>query len=206
MTKESIPARPEEVLLPPPRHDGAVSLERTLSTRRSIREFTDESVSDEALSQLLWAAQGLSGTEGLRTAPSAGALYPLELFVVRADGCHRYDARRHRLVLHEGRDLRPALCRASLSQSFVREAPVVFVFVAVARRMESKYGPELSPRYMQLEIGHAAQNLLLQAVTLELGGVPVGAFHEERVREQMGLPEDHEPLYIVPLGRPRRAG
>jgi SagB-type dehydrogenase family enzyme len=205
MKRDSAESRHDGLSLPPARHDGAVSLEKTLSARRSIREFSDEPLGLETLAQLSWSAQGVTDPEGLRTAPSAGALYPLELFVVTSTGCYRYDAARHRLLLHERGDLRPALCRASLSQPFVRQAPSLFVFVAVAQRTEAKYGVELSPRYIQMEIGHAAQNLLLQAVALGLGGVPVGAFHENRVKERMRLPADHQPLYIVAVGHPEQS-
>jgi len=197
------PSSQEEISLPGPKLNGRQSVEQTLAARRSIREFTDEPIDDESLSQLLWAAQGLTDPEGLRTAPSAGALYPLELYVVMNCGCYHYDPARHRLLLHSDRDMRPALCRAALSQISIRQAPAVFVIASVLRRMSHQYGPEVSPRYIHMEIGHAAQNLLLQAVALDLGAVPIGAFHEERVRELMDLPADHEPLYIVPVGRPR---
>jgi SagB-type dehydrogenase family enzyme len=197
------PSRQQEISLPGPKLDGKQSFEQTLVARRSVREYTDEPIDDELLSQLLWATQGVTDPEGLRAAPSAGALYPLELYVVTSGGCYHYDPARHRLLLHSSRDMRPALCRAALSQISIRQAPIVFVIASVLRRMSQKYGPEVSPRYIHMEIGHAAQNLLLQAVALDLGAVPIGAFHEERVRELMDLPADHETLYIVPVGRPR---
>ncbi len=201
MNEDAGAGRADDVTLPRPRHEGTVSLERTLATRRSVREFTGQALRLEAVSQLAWSAMGVSDAEGLRTAPSAGALYPLELFVVTAEGCYRYDAGRHLLVHHIGRDLRAGLFRAALSQPFMRQAGALFVFAAVPRRTEVKYGPDLAPRYVDMEIGHAAQNMLLQAVALGLGAVPVGAFHEDRVRDLMCLTEGHEPLYIVAVGR-----
>jgi len=136
----------------------------------------------------------------LRSAPSAGALYPLEVYVATASGLQHYQPERHSLRVARTDDLRPAICRASLQQEAIREAPAVFVIAAVHARMAKKYGDASSLRYVDMEIGHAAQNLLLQAVALGLGGVPIGAFHEERVRRVLGLSDAEEPLYLVPVG------
>jgi SagB-type dehydrogenase family enzyme len=139
----------------------------------------------------------------LRTAPSAGALYPLELYVATAGGFYHYEPSEHRLDLHSEGDLRPVLYRASLAQDSVREAPAVFVIAAVYERTERKYGRERAPRYVHLEAGHAAQNILLQAVALGLGGVPIGAFQDEQVQMVFSLPRDHRPLYLIPIGHTR---
>lgn len=187
--------------LPAPATRGRVSLEEALASRRSVREFDPEPLDPPRLSQLLWAAQGITDPGGLRTAPSAGALYPLEVYVVSAAGLRHYEPQGHRLRRLDARDLRGALARAALGQECVARAPAVFVIAGVRARTEAKYGAR-SGRYLDMEAGHAAQNLLLQAVTLGLGGVPVGAFDDEAVRATLGLPRGHQPLYLVPIGTP----
>lgn len=153
------------------------------------------------ISQLLWAAQGVTRGWGGRTAPSAGALYPLELYAVTPDGFLHYMPDEHTAMVVSRADLRRPLARAAFGQSAVEETPAVFVIAAVTSRTAAKYGPR-AERYVTLEAGHAAQNLLLQAVALDLGAVPVGAFSDEGVSEALGLPADHEPLYLVPVGHP----
>jgi SagB-type dehydrogenase family enzyme len=189
--------------LPAPATRGSVSVEEALAARRSVREFAADPLTAAQLSQLLWSAQGVTGRQGLRAAPSAGALYPLEVYVATAGGVHHYEPRAHRLVARTDRDLRSALARAALGQACVAEAPAVFVIAAVQARVEVKYGRARSPRYVHLEAGHAAQNLLLQATALGLGGVPVGAFEDDEVQAVLGLPRDHRPVYLVPVGKPR---
>jgi len=191
----------DEVVLPTPTPRNA--LDRALKRRRSVREYSAVPLTEEQLSRLLWAAQGVTDAEGLRTAPSAGALYPLELYLITADGLFHYQPQLHRLRRLSARDLRAAVHRTALAQDALREAPAVFVLAAVYRRTEPKYGPERTPRYVCMEIGHAAQNLLLVAAALGLGAVPVGAFHDDRLHDALGLPADHRPLYLVPVGRPR---
>jgi len=191
--------------LPAPARRGRVPFEQALDSRRSVREFSDEPIGEAELSLLLWATQGITERrEGLRAAPSAGALYPLELYVATSDGLLHYEPERHRLVLLAAHDLRPAMCRAALAQSAVRQAPAVFVITAVYARTVRKYGEVWSPRYVHMEVGHAAQNLLLQAVALGLAAVPIGAFHEADMHRILDLPADEEPLYLVPVGRPQR--
>jgi SagB-type dehydrogenase family enzyme len=172
--------------------------------RQSVREFTRTKLSQEEFSQLLWATQGMTGTGDKRTAPSAGALYPLEVFVATGDGFYHYQPQGHALVVESRDDLRPALYQAALQQEAVLEAPAVFVIAAVYWRIEMKYGPKRTPRYVHMEVGHAAQNLLLQAAALGLGAVPIGAFYDERVHAVLRLPPDHAPLYLIPVGYPRR--
>jgi len=197
------PSGPETIPLPEPRPDGPLALEGTLAGRRSVREFTPEPLTLAELSQLLWAAQGVTDrAEDLRTAPSAGALYPLELYVATADGLGHYQPRRHELWWSAIADPRPALARAALNQEGVGQAAAVFLLAGVVARTEAKYGPD-ARRYLHFEVGHAAQNLLLQAVALDLGAFPVGAFGEREVRTLLSLPRDHEPLYLVAVGKRR---
>ena len=194
---------PTKIQLPRPARSGVVSLEEALSQRRSTREFAPGPLSERQLSQFLWAAQGITSSEGYRTAPSAGALYPLEIYVVLPTGFYSYKPDRHRLDRVSAEDLRPALYLAALEQEAIKEAETVFVMTAVYERTVRKYGTERSPRYVHLEAGHAAQNLLLEAVALGLGAVPIGAFHDSEVQKVLSLPRDHQPLYLIPVGKPR---
>ncbi|MEE8138350.1 MAG: SagB/ThcOx family dehydrogenase [Thermoanaerobaculia bacterium] len=188
------------IRLPPPRRRGTRSLEEALTRRRSVYEFADRPLTDAELAQLLWAVQGVTSSEGDRTAPSAGALFPLEIYVVTAQGLHHYEPPGHQLRRLSSRDLREALFDAGLSQEPLLEAPATFLIAAVYRRTEREYGKRWSPRYIHLEVGHAAQNLLLQAVCLDLSAVPIAAFEEEEVQEALSLPADHRPLYLIPVG------
>jgi SagB-type dehydrogenase family enzyme len=197
------PAKPETLVLPSPRLRGATSLEEALVARRSVRSFSGRDLSPEELSQLLWSAQGITNSEGDRTAPSAGGLLPLETYVVSAEGVFRYDPPAHRLERISHVDLRPQLFRAALEQEPVLRAPVTVVLAAVYQRTASKYGARRSRRYVHMEVGHAAQNLLLQAVALGLGAVVIGAFEDDRVQAALSLPADHQPLYLIPVGEAR---
>jgi SagB-type dehydrogenase family enzyme len=188
--------------LPPPSLTGTTPLEEALARRRSTREFGTTPLTTAELGQFLWAAQGITGAGGFRTAPSAGALYPLEIYVTTAEGVFHYEADGHRLSTVGHDDARQALYEAALRQEPIRRAPAVFVVTAVYARTAAKYGEERGPRYVHLEAGHAAQNLLLEAVALGLGAVPIGAFDDEEVQAALGLPPDHAPLYLIPVGHP----
>lgn len=191
------------IVLPAPRRDGKLSLEAALSRRRSIRSFTNAALTADQIGQLLWAAQGVTDREGFRTAPSAGALYPLECYVVTGTGTFHYEPGSHRLQARSGNDLRDELAKAALDQSPVSEAPVVVVITAVYERTARKYGDDRARRYATLEAGHAAQNLLLEAVALDLGAVPIGAFDDRRVAQLLRLDAREAPLYLIPVGHPR---
>lgn len=197
----SLEPRAEDLLpLPPPREDGPFSLETLLSRRRSLRTFSPLPVTREELSQLLWSAQGVTHPQGFRTAPSAGALYPLETYVVNDQGVFRYVPLEHALVQLSKKDRRDELAHAALEQESISEAPLVVGFTSVDARTARRYG-ERAPRYAAMEAGHAAQNLLLAAVALDLGAVPIAAFDEERVRELLTASPQETPLYLVPVGR-----
>ena len=189
--------------LPAPERKGRMSLEEALAARRSVREFRREPITDRELSQLLWAAQGITSPAGLRIAPSAGALYPLEVWVATAYGFYHYEPHKHRLTRHLERDLRPDIHRPALMQEAILQAPVVIVIAAVYERTAQKYGEQRTPRYVHMEAGHSAQNLLLEAVALGLGGVLIGAFNDREVERVLSLPADQKPLYLIPVGHPR---
>jgi SagB-type dehydrogenase family enzyme len=200
--REVTPSPVEEIPLPTPNQRSEVSLEETLTRRRSIREFTEEGLSSAEISQLLWAGQGITDPRGFRTAPSAGALYPLELYVATGEGVYHYSPERDRLAMLSPEDIRLGLWEAGLMQDALREAAVIIIIAAVYARTEGKYGAR-AERYVRLEAGHAAQNILLQATALDLGAVPIGAFYDQKVQEVLALPSEHEPLYLIPVGHPR---
>jgi SagB-type dehydrogenase family enzyme len=196
------PAGPSR--LSPPRKEGKMSLEETLAKRRSIRRFKGGSLTSQQIAQLCWAAQGVSDpASGFRTSPSAGALFPLELYVVTAECVEHYVPSKHALEKHLPGDLRGKLQAAALGQSSVGKAPATFVITGVVSRTRLKYGPR-AQRYMLMEVGHAGQNLLLQATALNLGAVPIGAFRDEKVAEILSLPADEAPLYLIPVGIPAK--
>lgn len=190
------------IKLPTPVYKGTMSLEETLKKRASVRGFSSHPLKLEELSQLLWALQGTTRDWGGRTAPSAGALFPLEIWVVLKEGVFHYLQRDHQLICIVKQDLRAELAAAALGQDCVREAPAVFVITALYERVSLKYGSR-AERYVKIEAGHAGQNLLLQAVSLGLGAVPIGAFHDDRIKKVLNLPAGHEPLYLIPAGRKR---
>ena len=187
--------------LPEPAPSNDVSFAEALGGRRSVREFSDVPLEPTEISELLWAVQGVTSASGKRTAPSAGALYPLEVYVATPEGLYHYDPAGHRLDLVQRGDLRSDLSEVALGQDAVADGAVVFVITAVYARTAQKY-LDRAQRYVQMEAGHAAQNLLLQATALGLGAVPVGAFADKEVQLTMGIPGDHEPLYLIPVGHP----
>lgn len=199
-------AAPDALWLPPPRPASAVSVEEALASRRSIRHFADAPLPLADAAQLLWAAQGITRAEGLRTAPSAGALYPLEIYLVAGivtalpAGVYRYLPEHHRLVPAVSGDRRRELASAAFHQSWIAEAPAILVIAAVVRRTRLKYG-ERGERYVLIEAGHAAQKVCLQAVALGLGTTIVGAFSDAEVKRLLGLTEE-EPLLLVVVGKP----
>ena len=196
------------VTLPEARRDSGYALERAFTARRSVREFESTPLRLDELAQLAWAAQGRADAGGHRTAPSAGALYPLELYVVAgnvrdlAAGVYRYQFWQHQLVPVDEGDRREALVEAALGQRWVGDAPAILVIAAIERRTTGKYGGR-GARYVHMEAGHAAQNVLLQAVALGLGATVVGAFSDAAVKGAAALERDAQPLYLIPVGRPR---
>jgi len=197
----------ERIPLPAPRERGQYSLEEVLIKRRSVRSFRNKALTLEELSQLLFAAQGITEKRyGFRTAPSAGALYPLEVYVVVGkvegipEGVYHYLPREHALEMVLPGDKREDLFRSALYQEAIKEAPVTIVICAVYERTTRKYG-ERGIRYVHMEAGHAGQNIYLQAEALDLGTVAIGAFYDEAVARVLDLPRDVVPLYLFPVGK-----
>ncbi|MEA3471267.1 MAG: SagB/ThcOx family dehydrogenase [Thermodesulfobacteriota bacterium] len=185
--------------LPEPVLKGKMPFEEALAARRSVRDFANVHLTEKEISQLLWSAQGITRPWGGRTAPSAGALYPIEMYIVLSEGLFRYVSRGHKLVRISDQKLFRPLAEAALGQECVRSAPAVIVITVVYERTEQKYGKR-GERYVKMEVGHAAENILIQAVSLGLGAVPIGAFYDDRVSEVLNLPESHKPLYLIPVG------
>jgi SagB-type dehydrogenase family enzyme len=203
----------EDLVLPQPDTKGTVSVEEALQARRSHRRFTEKGVTKDELSQLLWAAYGVTRhTSGVdfKTAPSAGALYPLDVYAVVGEGgtagikagVYRYLPEDHRLRPVRDGDQREDLGRAALQQMWLAKAPVVLVITGEYRRTTGKYGNR-GQRYVLMESGNVSQNIFLQAEALGLKAGIVGAFHDREVSRVLGGPAEHEPLLIMPVGHIR---
>ncbi len=194
----------EYIQLPTPSHEGGSSLEAVLQQRRSVRNFSSQDLTLEQLSQLLWACQGITDSSGLRTTPSAGATYPLEVFTVLPNGVFHYQPETHSVQRTNPADIRPELCQAALDQDFIRKAAGVIILAAVHQRTMVRYGNRTT-RYVLMEVGHAAQNLILQCTSLGLGAVPVGAFEDEAVSRLLNLPPEATLWYLIAVGYPTNA-
>lgn len=192
--------------LPDPVTDGEMSVEKALTLRRSIRSYKDEALGIDELAQLLWSAQGITNERGFRTAPSAGATFPLEMFVVAnnvetlSTGIYHYHPHEHGLELLREEDVSSPLFRACLSQSMILDGGAVLVFAAVFERTTDRYG-ERGERYVHNEIGHAGQNVHLQAAALDLGTVVIGAYRDDEVEDILQLGDQYRVLYLMPVGR-----
>jgi SagB-type dehydrogenase family enzyme len=195
--------------LPQPELKGKMSLEEVIFKRRSRREYSWESLTLVQISQILWSGQGITDEKtGFRSSPSAGALYPLDIYLVvgrngvsdLSEGVYHFLPQGQKLEKISTRDLRESLMKASLNQSFIAQAPVVLVITGEYERTIVKYG-ERGRQYVHQEAGHTAQNIYLQVESLGLGTVTIGAFDEEEIINILNLPQTHRPLYVMPVGR-----
>jgi len=189
--------------LPEPNKSGSISLEQAISSRRSRRDFLPKTLTLEQIGQLTWVAQGQDTRSHYRTVPSAGATYPLELFIMTGDGLFHYLPAKHSLDKLIDQDLRAALASAALGQDFIKAAPLTMVFAAQFTRTTGRYG-QRGIRYVYMEAGHAAQNVHLQAEALGLGSVAVGAFDDASVSKVLTLLNHLEPIYMVVIGYYRK--
>ena len=199
------------ISLPKPSLDGKVSVEKAIKERRTIRDFKERPLPLNHLSQLLWAAQGITNPkEGKRAVPSGGALYPLDIYMIigangvdgMEAGIYHYLPDNHSISLLSKGDRRKEIASASLWQSWMAKAPVILIITAEYQRITGKYG-ERGIRYTLIEVGHVGQNLFLQAEALGLGAGIVGAFNDADVSKVIGGPPQHEPLLIMPVGYKR---
>jgi len=202
--REIVMAKNKEIILPSPSLKGNVSLEEAIFKRRSHREFLDKDLDLNQISQILWAGQGITlerfGIK-FRTAPSAGALYPIEIYLLTKEGVFHYLPLEHKLIQIIDKDLREKLSISCWGQSFIKEAPLSIVICAVYARTTQKYG-QRGIRYVHIEVGHVAQNIILEATALGLASVCVGAFDDSEVKDLLSLSRE-EPLYIIPIGYPK---
>lgn len=208
------------IQLPEPDFSGKITVEKALRERRSVRDYSTESLSLAELSQLLWAAQGITKAieeppsiwrgekwmGGLRTAPSAGGLYPIELYIIIRNvtnvpqGLYKYNSLNHTIEKILDGDQRKSISEAALKQGSIQKGAAVFAICAVVKRTEVKYG-ERADRYVKIEVGAVGQNIYLQSVALNLGTVFIGAFNDDQVKAALHLPQDEIPLGIMPVGR-----
>ncbi|MGD8781381.1 MAG: SagB/ThcOx family dehydrogenase [Ignavibacteria bacterium] len=206
--------------LPQPVFNGNISVEEAILNRRSTRYYSNESLSLNEISQLLWAAQGITKKVknpplwwtigewqgGYRTAPSAGALYPLEIYLVAGNvenltpGVYKYLPKNHELILQAKGDKREAIFDVASNQKWIKEASAVIVITAIYERTSVKYG-DRAERYVHIEVGHVGQNIFLQAGSLNLGTVMVGAFRDDVLKEKVGMNKNENPLAIMPVGK-----
>lgn len=208
--------KPVTVQLPQPKRTGSVSVEEALQGRRSVRTYRKAPLTLADVSQLLWAAYGITRKMdnapaflrgGLKTAPSAGALYPLEIYLAAGavsnlpPGIYKYVPETHALIPLVAGDRRDALCTAALNQRMIREAPISLIYSAIFERTTRKYGRRGRQRYVCMDLGHSGQNVYLQAYALGLGTCAVGAFDDSSVKKIVGMTAEEEPLYIMPVGR-----
>ena len=190
-----------ELKLPNPNLKGKKSLEECIYERESVRSYKDKEIEIEKISQILWAAQGKKGHK--RTVPSAGATFPLEIYITLKDkGFFHYNFEKHVLELITSEDLSKKLAQASWDQNFIAEAYLNVIICAIFERTTQRYG-QRGIRYVYMEVGHCAQNIHLEAVALGLSSVPIGAYEDNKVKDVLDLKKKIEPLYIIPVGYPK---
>lgn len=189
------------IQLNPPKLKGTISFEECVYKRKSVRKFQSNEIELEKLSQILWAAQAIKNSN--RTAPSAGATYPLEFYVnIKQKGLFYYDFRKKLLIQEIEKDLSSELAMDALGQRFISQAPINIIICADYSRICNRYG-DRGIRYAHIEVGHCAQNIHLEATSLGLGSVPIGAFQDNKVKNTLNLSKNLDPLYIIPLGYPQ---
>lgn len=199
------------IALPKPKVKGFISVEEVLDKRRSIRQFLKTPLNIYELSQILWAAYGTNTKDGKKTTPSAGATYPLEIYIVAKnfedlkEGLYKYISENHSLkVLKEG-DFLNQLAETTYQPEMCKNAAALLVITSVNERTTSVYG-QRGMRYIYMEAGHSAQNISLQGVALGIGSVLVGAFDDSKVSNALSLKRGEMPLYIIPIGKTDRYG
>ncbi|MBN1621386.1 MAG: SagB/ThcOx family dehydrogenase [Endomicrobiales bacterium] len=190
--------------LPQPKLKGTLSVEEALFKRRSIRSYADKPLTQDEISQILWSAQGVTEKASkMRTAPSAGARYPMEIYLVNADGLFHYHPEKHSLEKIRSGDLRNRIADAAHGQSFIAKAGATVIISVDPPKITSRYG-DRGIRYLYMEAGHIAQNIHLQAVAMDLSSVPVGAFSDEGLKDVLNLPDELKPIYLIPVGHTRK--
>ena len=196
----------DTITLPAPHLVSDFPVEQAIHERRSVREFSNKPLSLAEVSQLLWSAQGTTDNKGHRAAPSAGALYPLVLYLVVGNvtglepGVYQYSSDGHKIHHVKEGDRRAELAEAALQQDWMQESAALLVFSAIEKKTSWKYG-QRGIRYIHIEVGHSAQNVFLQAQSLGLSAAVVGAFNDSQVKTVLNLPAAEQVLYVMPVGR-----
>jgi protease I len=194
------------VQLTEPNVTGAMSLEETLAKRRSVRRFTNQALKWSQIGQLAWAGQGITDkARGLRTAPSAGSVYPIELFFATPEGLYVYRPAEHSLEQLTDQDVRLALAGGDATANSIAEAGCDIIVAGSVKKVAERF-KDNARNYMLMEAGHIAQNIQLQAVSLGLGAVTVGGFNEQNVRKVCGLAKLLDPVYVICVGYPAGEG
>lgn len=202
-----IPLPGGRVTLAVPETGETPSLNASLARRRSVREYQDRPVTLDQVSRLLWAAQGVTGVGGLRTSPSAGAIYPLKAYLIASQvtgltpGVYRYEPDTNELAFVEKGERRRLLFQAAMGQECVRMSPAAVLLVSWSKRMQGEFGDH-AEKLILLECGHAAQNFLLEAVSLGLGGIGLAKFDADAIRAAVAFRTDEEPRYLLLAGHP----
>jgi SagB-type dehydrogenase family enzyme len=193
--------------LPSPSYTGTITIEEALNKRRSIRDYSEKPFTISEISQVLWAAQGITEESyGLRTAPSAGALYPLEIYIAASNvkdlsmGLYKYKPQNHTLKKISEGDKSTTISNAALQQDAIENSAAIVIVTAVYERTAVKYGSR-TERYVHIEVGAVGQNIYLQSLSLGLGTVMIGAFKDDALKKVLALPKNENPLAIMPLGK-----
>lgn len=197
-----------DIALPKPSFMGKKSVEEAIHTRRTVRRFKPKALNIEQLSQILWAAYGItSENSAYKSVPSAGALYPLDIWAAVGKngvegleaGVYHYVSKGHKLAKVKTGDVRNDIAKASLYQTWMAEAPITLVLTGEYERCTRKYRDRGVP-YTYIEAGHVGQNIFLQAEALGLGAGIVGAFHNDLVQQVLGINKGYDPILIMPVG------
>jgi SagB-type dehydrogenase family enzyme len=200
-------SKSDVIQLPPPSYTGTITIEEALNKRRSIRDYSEKPLTISEISQVLWAAQGITEeTYGLRTAPSAGALYPLKIYIAvsnvkdLAPGLFKYKPQNNTLMKISDGDKRLDISNAALKQDAIENSSAIILITAVVERTSVKYGSR-AERYVHIEVGAVGQNIYLQSVSFGLGTVMIGAFKDDDLKTVLCLPAEEQPVAIMPLGK-----
>lgn len=194
----------DSIALLQPAKKGGISVEEAILKRRSIRRYSKKPLNLREISQILWSAYGVTSSRGYRAAPSAGATYPMEIYilVINAEdiepGLYRYNYENHSINFCKNIESFKPFVSAALGQDFVYEASINIIITAEFSRTTSIYGNR-GNRYVWMEAGHIAENISLQAESLGLGTVVIGAFYDDELKKFLNIKE--EPLCIMPVGK-----
>ncbi len=198
--------RKEKISLPEPTFMSNTSIENALLSRRSMRIFKPESLSIEEISQLAWAAQGVNDPRGFRTSPSAGAFYPINLYIVTQNvenlpkGIYKYKAEEHELIQIASEENASQFFNSITTQYSLKNPAAIFIFSAKVEQIIASYG-SFGKKFLYMEAGHTTQNLYLQTTSLEIGTTMIGGVNEKEIRQALNMSSYEHPLCMMPVGK-----